>query len=81
MSNLIEMLGCKTEEEAILKVQQLAAVPVSVTLVGTADGSLFISTTGDPPVALVEQLLLRGLQHCIEQKVHASLQKTKTAPN
>jgi hypothetical protein len=44
---------------------------VSVTLVGTASGSFFMSSTGEPPVEIVEHLLLEALKECAHMKVHA----------
>ena len=70
MPNLLEMLAAKDEAEAALRIRTLAAAPVSVTLVGTASGCFFMTSTGEPPVEIVEHLLLEALKECAHMKVH-----------
>jgi hypothetical protein len=74
VEKILEMLGAKDEEEAISKIRLLAVPPVGVTIVGTADGSISLATTGNPTVELVEHLLLEGLKVC-------AFEKMKGAPN
>jgi hypothetical protein len=71
MERLLEMLGAKDEEEAIRRLKLLAAQPVSITIVATADGGMSLSTTGNPAPELVQTLLLDATRLVLMKKKEA----------
>ena len=65
-NKVLEVLGAATEDEAVEKIKLLSTPPISITIIAHADGSVLISTGGNPTKKTTESVLMQAMRMVLQ---------------